>query len=165
MKRRRRNGFTLIEAVAVIALVGVIAAGLAPIIIAVVDVWELVSFREERGAEARIAIDWMKREMRETKDTSSILTADTSEFRFYDAADNDIRYHISGGSLYRNNNILAGNIQSLAFRYYNSSNTQLSTPVSAALRSAIRRIEIDLTISAGRENLTLSSGIYLRNFL
>jgi type II secretory pathway pseudopilin PulG len=155
--------FTLIEFIIVIALLGITFAVTAPLMVAVVDAWHLATRRNDISESAKVAMDRMLREIRQIKSTTSVITANSSTFRFIDVNDNDITFNLSSGHLVRTvgatSNQLADNVSSLSFTYYNAGGSQVSTPQVSPNSTNISRIVIDLTFSFSGTQLALESAV------
>lgn len=157
------DAFTLIELIMVIVIVGVLTAASSMYIKETMDLWRFLSFRNEVVSQVRLALIRMQREIRLVKDDLSVLTATASRFRFIDLHDNTIDYQLSGSNLMRNSDILAANVTSLTFTYYNNTNTLISTPLVSPNLTDIYRIGITLVIWSGNQTKTLFSQVYPRN--
>ena len=164
----KRRGFTLIELIVVITIVGIIAGVVGFVLFGAVDAW---TFRFKRAgllSDGRLAINRMVREIREVKDLTSVITANTSQFRFKDTDDTDITYSLNGSDLDRTEdaatNTLAENVSTLSFTYYDSNGSAISTPVVSPSATDIRRVLIDLTLTKDGEDVYLESESVPRNF-
>ena len=108
-----------------------------------------------------MALGKMVREIRRVKNATAILTAAAGTFKFIDTNSRTITYDLSGGSLRRTlgvtPSILAVNVDSLVFAYYDYSGTPLTNPAVSPQATDIVRIRIDLSLSAGGEYLNLRS--------
>jgi type II secretory pathway pseudopilin PulG len=161
---RDKFGLTVIELIMVIVLMAVLAVGTAPFITAVVDRWQFIQFRDEVGTQARLALDWMVREIREVKDKNSFSIADASQIKFTNSDSVLIEYSLSGNTLLRNTDSLATNVSSLQFEYRNKQNNVLGPlPLPAGQRKQIYRITVTITVSSSGESLTLKSEVFPRN--
>jgi prepilin-type N-terminal cleavage/methylation domain-containing protein len=156
-----KKGFTLIEFMMVVVILGVIIGIGAPLLVEVTEGWLLGSQRKELSFSAKLAMDVMTREIRRIRNRTSILTAAGSNLRFIDIDDHDITFDVSSQTLRRNLdgvvNGLADNLSSLSFTYYNSAGATLPVPVASP--SDIRRIEITTAFSTGATQLSFKSGV------
>ncbi|TBR19605.1 type II secretion system protein [bacterium] len=171
-KKHDKRGFTLIELIMVIVIVGTLTGISSMYIQQIIDLWSSLSFRSEFVNEARSAISRMAREMRNmklrTQAYEPITLANASALTFVDSNNNNISYSLSGTNLMRNSNILASSISSLQFCYYNSVNSAVCSPVCGCnVASAdfpdIYRIGIKIDISSGGQAKHLESQVYPRN--
>jgi hypothetical protein len=106
----------------------------------------------------------MTQEIRRLRDDQSIDTATSSQFRFFDADDRDIDYSLSGSDLMRNSDILASNVDSITFTYYDSSGAVLSPPTyGIGTATDIRRVEIFFTLQDGIYEFDYQSQVRPRN--
>ena len=151
---RTRTGFTLIEIVMVIALVGILAGVMAPPIVAMADALYFDRVRNEivgmgQGAFERLVID-----IRRLSGAGAILAADPDHYRFFDVdgVTVDISRNTTNSTLILNRNgvdhILSAYVSDLSFTYYNSESghNPLAAPFNAAL---IRNIRVSLTLDRG----------------
>ena len=165
---RKRQGFTLVELIIVITIVGIIAGVVGSILLKAIDAWTFKFKRNDILWDGRLAINRMVREIREIKDLASVTTASGSEFRFLNVDDADITYNLSSTDLNRTEdgvtNLLAEDVSSLSFTYYDSNGSTISAPTVSPSDTDIRRVRIDLTLTKGGENVYLQSQGVPRNF-
>jgi len=151
-------GYTLFELVMVIVLVGIIFSVTAPLMIEVGRSWQIASKRNNMSESAMVALDRMVREIRQIKDTASVLAASSSVFQFIDANSNNITFNLSGNYLMRNSNQLAANVSALSFTYYDAAGAVIATPTVGASTN-IKSIVVDISFSLGGTTLNLESGV------
>lgn len=149
------RGYTLIELIMVMVIIGVLVGIGAPALLETVNAWSFASKFQDFAVQSAItATNRMSREIRRLKDDNSISTADVSQLDFTDLSSNAISYTRNVGNvLLRNTDGLCDNVTALTFTYYDDSDVQLATPVSAANRPNIRRITVALSILAGTNTL------------
>ncbi len=162
------KGFTLIELVIVITIIGIISGIVGSILIGTIDAW---TFRFNRGdllSNGRLAMNRMVREIREVKNRSKVTTADPSEFSFENVDSVDVTYSLSGTDLNRTENettnTLAEDVSNLTFTYFDSDGEPIETPDVAPGATDIRRVRINLTLTKSGENVYLQSESVPRNF-
>jgi prepilin-type N-terminal cleavage/methylation domain-containing protein len=179
---RNAKGFTLIETIMVIALLGIVAAIIAIPLSQAVKGWFQSTSREGVSQSGRIAIERMTREIRNTarksNNTPCISTATATSFSFSDLNGdltncNSItfsrvgagapytiqRTEPFGGTAY----ILTNNINSIDINYYNSGNGVIARPVSALNIPTIRRLAIEIVSTQGGEIVRKYNEVYLSN--
>ena len=161
--RTKQCGVTLIELVMVIAIVGILAAMSSGYINQVISTWQTVSFRMETVSQMRIALDRMSRDMRQVKNSTSVLLAGANVFRFVAGDDTMVTYNISGTNVLRNNAVLAAGASRLGFTYYDAAGSLLVNPDVSPDKTDIRRITITLEIRSSVENKTMAVQVYPRN--
>ncbi|MDO8603296.1 MAG: prepilin-type N-terminal cleavage/methylation domain-containing protein [Candidatus Omnitrophota bacterium] len=163
-----KRGFTLIELIIVIVVIGIIAGAMGYILLGAVDAWTFKAKRNDLLWDARLAINRIGREIREIKNLTSVTTASSSQFRFTNVNDNSITYSLSGASLNRTKdgaaNILAQNVSSFSFTYYDSSGASIATPAVSPSATNIRRVRINMTLTNGGQNFYAQSDGVPRNF-
>ena len=164
-----KSGFTLIELIIVIMIIGVVAGMVGFIMLTTVDAWTLKFNRSDMLWDGRLALNRMVREIREADSDDSVTTASSSQFRFTDEDGVDITYSLSSTDLNRTAdataNMLAENVSSLAFTYFSScaSDATSITP-TVGTDTNIRRVRINLTLTTGGEDVYLQADSVPRNF-
>jgi prepilin-type N-terminal cleavage/methylation domain-containing protein len=161
--KNKSKGLTLIEMVMAITIVGIITGITALYARDVINLWNFLSFRNEIVSGGRIALMRMVREIRQIKNTTAILAAEGSRFRFIDVGDNTIEFTLNATDLFRNTNVLVGNVRNLTFRYFNLTSQQFTVPVDSANLSEIRRIAVSLDMGSNNQNRTIETQICPRN--
>ena len=160
LQRRIHNGFTLVETVLVIALLGVLAFALGPALGESFKSYDLIQSRRIVLMEARSAFERMVREIRLIESASDVLDVSSStHFQFEYPNNTTILYTLNGTNLLRNGEILASPVNSISFNYYDSAGNITSTAAN------VRRINIQASFDApgGKSGITLQSSIFLRN--
>ncbi|MCM8800679.1 MAG: prepilin-type N-terminal cleavage/methylation domain-containing protein [Candidatus Omnitrophica bacterium] len=162
----KKKGITLIELIMVIIIVAVLVGVSSMYIKEIIDLWRFLSFRNEVVSEVRLALSRMQREIREVRDSLSISVASVNQFQFTDINENSINFYLSGNNLMRNSYILAGNVTSLKFCYYNFDNQPSCLPecnCSVSNFSDISRIVIEIQVTSGGQTKILRTQVYPRN--
>ena len=163
IRRSHRAGFTLIETVLAMTLLGILVAVGALAFTPVLDIWSIAGPRNEVTDSASYGLSRLSYEIAQVRDTASVLTAQSNRFRFTDVSNNTIDYQLSGTHLMRNNDILARNVQSLAFTYYDKDNNVLVSPTISPT-TTIMRIQIQTTSLLQGQSVILQSQVRPRNF-
>ena len=180
---RNNQGFTLIETIMVIALLGIVAAIIAIPLSQAVKGWFQSTSREGVSQSGRIAIERMTREIRNTARTAAnapcISTAAATSFSFSDLSGDltncnsitfsrvgaGVPYTIQrtepfGGTAYT----LTDNINSIDINYYDGTNTLLNPrPLTALQITTIRRLAIEIVSTQGGEIVRKYNEVYLSN--
>ncbi len=162
-------GFTLIELVIVITIIGIITGVVAFTLLGAVDAWTFKFNRSELLSDGRLAMNRMVREIREIKNRGNVTKAKSSEFRFINTSDVDIKYKLDNGDLLNRTedgtkNLLAEYVSDLTFTYFDSSGATIAIPDTSPDATDIRRIRIDMTFTKSGENVYLQSQSVPRNF-
>ena len=164
----RAGGFTLIEMIAVIIIVGIIAAAGATLLGRSFS--HFAVSRDVTGieAQARVALERISRELRQIRGRSNNNDLDIStanEITFRDTSNTLIRFYRDGGTnqLMRQENggtakPLADNVTVLTINYYTQNAT---TP---ATRPEVYYITVDMTVSNGGISNSFSNTVKVRNF-
>ena len=185
---KNTKGFTLIEMIMVITLLGIVAAIIAIPLLQGAKGWFAATTREGITQSGRIGIERMARETRNTARVDSVTVlcptppcpcisaASATSITFSDLSGdltncNSITFSLSGTNLYRcpdpacaTQYTQADNISSLTIRYYRSDNFWINEdPISAANRPLIRRLSIEIVSTKGTETLRKYNEVYLSN--
>ena len=152
---QNNNGFTLVETIIVIVILGIVVAIGAASITTAADALAFLTVRADMDQSADAAMGRISEEIVRLKDDTSISTASATQFSFTDVDDTLITYSLSGTDLMRttlaSSDILASNVASIAFSYYDDSDTELAIPGDIVLSplTNIRRIQVLLTFQIG----------------
>ena len=156
---QKPHGFTLIELVLSLALVGVLGAVITYGLPAAVQSYDLIWARRAVLTESRSGMARMTKEIRLIPSSSQIISIGAANFQFEYPAATTITYSLSGGNLFRNSDILIKNISTLTFSYYDETGSTTSTPAN------VREIGIAFTAdSPGNiSSYSLKTRVFLRN--
>jgi prepilin-type N-terminal cleavage/methylation domain-containing protein len=175
MARRRSPGWTLIEVVVALAVVGIIAAIGGRLIAGLFDSYFAARDITNSDAQARVAFERMTRELRLVRSTAAtdLDPASTAQFRFIDADGNGVCYYRNAATnqLMRSADgpstacgttsaqPLSDFVTGLLFAYYvTDGRTTTATPGSVYYVT----VRVDLQDNDARE--TLRATIHPRNF-
>ena len=136
----RARGFTMLEAIIVIAIVGAIF-GLGAIVIGrAFESYDLARRASEVDWQGRVALERMARELRQVRSlTPGDFAFAANEVRFIDADGNAVCFRLAGGSVERsedgpagacgatNPQPLADNVVGLAFAFYDQDGATAAT--------------------------------------
>ena len=172
---RDQRGFTLAELLVVMALTGLVLAGVFAIQQEGTNSYLMGAGRVETQQNARVALELMVRELRSAEAVTALGSA--TDITFRDVAGATVRYQLTGNTLNRTaagvGGVLIGGVQSLTFTYYAAgfdpvANTGPTTAVPADLKAV--RIQIitrpERPAGAGTpgdQRATVESTVMLRN--
>lgn len=164
-KQLKTKGFTLIELIVVMVILGIIAAGSSELV--------LQGFNAYFAEQNIIAADWqgyyalerMERDLHSMRSSADIISATSNSIAFIDISDSVITYQLAGTQLQcnvtvggqSNNQVLADGIHSLTLQYFDSSGNDLG---AAPQINLIRYIVITLNVNYGNTNFNLTTGVY-----
>ncbi len=160
----KNNGFTLIEYIIVIVVMGVISSVLAVVVLGGVRAFNAVVVQEELIAGAETTLEILSREIRNSSGPAGVFSAGSEIFSFKDVHGKDISYYSGGGFIMRNGAKAAGNPGRVEFIYLDARGETLQTPVAPEYLNNIKLIQIELLLSSGERNVKLSSLVRPRNF-
>lgn len=150
---RDEKGFTLLEVLVALALLGLVLAAVVTIQQSVTQAFMTSANKTNAQQNARIAVDMMAREIRES--TVAITTATANSITFTSPTAGVVTYTVdAANNLTRNGAALIGGVQSVNFSYRDNADAVLAAPVGAP--SSIRRI--DITIRTRTEDPTVVGG-------
>jgi len=160
------KGFTIIELVITMVLIGIVAFIVADAMSTGFKTYFTTDNRKEALDQARIAMERMTREIRNLRDSSSIIASSTTQFNFTDIDGNAINFIWTSPNITRNGNTLATNITSFSFGYIRADSTNVDAVFNPALPpdpARTRRIRITLASTVSGERVTLQSEVWPRN--
>ena len=137
MAQVKSKGFTLIEMIMVITISGIIVAGSGFLLTQGIKAYLTGKTDIDTSWQASMAIERMTRDLHAA---SSITIAGGGELAIIDIYGNIIDYKVSSHQLFWNTQVLANNVQSIAFTYYDTNGAITATA------SAIRYVGISLQI-------------------
>ncbi len=164
------RGLTLVEMILVVALIAGLMAAISPAVRVVNMGWQAGERRIEVVQNGRVAMDEAVRTLRQARAVSSVsASGDTDGYiEFYDKDNVLQRLDVDSVTGYvqlgpaSGQAVLAGPVTALEFSCYDSSNTLLTSPVTA---HEIRSVAVDLTTSDAENQVpsyTLRSKVYMR---
>lgn len=155
------KGFTLIEIVLTIVLVGILAGVAAVIIMQGARSYSTEQSRGEAHEQARFALDRMAREVRLIRSCAAIIgpANPSNTLSFTDINGNAVVFSVAGVNLMRGPDLLASGVTSAQpFRFLDSAGNETTAC------PGIWFIEINLTDTQRAESLTLRTRVHPRNF-
>jgi len=174
----RIKGVTLIEAIVIIVIVGIISIGIANFIRQAVDIYRFIDFHNDTSFEGKKALDWIIRDLKKIKDIRSINTAESTHINFessededengvddvidinFDSAQHIINRSIDGGTI---SYPLCRDVENLTFTYYDSSGNIIPAPVARSRLDDIRKIRVEITLQRDKERVNFFSVVIPRN--
>ena len=158
---QNQNGLTLLEIIFVIVIFAIISVFIGQILNSGTQVAQNATGNDEGFQLARLALQRIVREVRQLKNENSILSAVASSLQFIDLDDNQITIAYAAGKIAINNDIVAENVTSFSFEYYNKAGSELSAPVGTP--SSIWTIKINQVLQTQERTISLSTFVFPRN--
>ncbi len=159
-----KKGFTLIETILTIIVVGIIAGVSGQVLLRGIDAYSMIMNRKDAVQHARVGMDRMMYELL-LVDSSKLTSISDTRIDFIDAngnAANFSRANVYGTlDLVRGNDFLAGQVTLLDFDLFKTDGS------SAVFPWDVRRINIELTTQAlgGYGTVPLRTEVFPRNFM
>jgi prepilin-type N-terminal cleavage/methylation domain-containing protein len=154
----KKSGFTIIEFVLSIAILGIIATAVAPTIYAAVSQYSLIWSRRAVVAEVQSGMDRMLYEIRLIPGSAQVTTIGASSFTFQYPTGTSITYSLSGGNILRGSDILIAGVTALAFAYYDEDGNVTATAAN------VRSVGITLTATvSGSTAYSYRSRVFIHN--
>lgn len=146
---KKSRGFTLMEIITAVGLSALVLSGLGAIFAGTITLWSRVQNSTSILKEGRLAMQWLARDIMEGN-----ITKAGTDYIVLDKID----YSLSGKNLLRNKDLVAENIKSLKFAYYNKEGKEEKDIKN------IKFVSIELTAEENGHKLTLRNGAGLRNY-
>ncbi|MBI5203853.1 MAG: type II secretion system protein [Nitrospirae bacterium] len=161
-----KKGFTIIELVITMVLIGIIAYIVATALSTGITAYFTTDFRKEALDQTRIAMERMTREIRNLRDSDDVATGTSSQFNFTDVSGTNIDFSYSNPNITRDGATLATNITSFSFSYIRADGASNPTfvdsdPDDPAIDT--KRIRITFTATISGETVTLQSEVWPRS--
>lgn len=155
----KKRGFTLVELVLVIAILGITAGTLGSWMINSMTAYDRVTTRRGMLAQVRTGFERMMLEILLIPGRAQIITTTASSFTFQYPTGTNITYSLSGTNLLRNSDVAVQNVTALSFTYYDESGAQTTTP--ASVRSV--RAQISATAGTSTQPYTVRTRVFIRS--
>lgn len=156
------SGFTLLELVAAMVVMGIITGFVASMIFYQVDTYDVVTTRKQDVQATRFATHLMTRELREIAAAESIFVVTADSIRFKNIQNEAITYARHGNQLYRNGDLLVDHLSTFTLSYIDGDGSRMTLPVDD--RSEIRSISFVLDAGVGNHQTHLVTTVTPRNF-
>ncbi|MCP4653551.1 MAG: hypothetical protein GY858_09270 [Candidatus Omnitrophica bacterium] len=137
-KQLNRVGFSLLEVILVVTLLGLIVTAIYPFFGTTVSGWEVKDRQTEVLQIGRAGMDDI---IRSLKGATTFSTAKANEIKFEDVDGDDVKYKLSKGVVELNKVALIEPVDSLTFTYYDQDGAETSD------KSSVRLVKIALVIS------------------
>ena len=160
--KKTQFGYTMLELVMAIALLGIIAGVMAKMFVWGIDIFDFVSNRKDVLQTSRIGIEILVRDLRAIKSASDINSASSSQLDFYNLDDENVIFVYNSGVFTRNSNNMIEGLSSFQFTYYDVSDAVISSPVADP--STIWKIKYTLNATIDAKQFHLESTVVPRNF-
>jgi prepilin-type N-terminal cleavage/methylation domain-containing protein len=161
IRNLKSHGFTLVETVMTIVIVGILAGLAAMIIMQGVRAYSDEQVRSDVHYQARLAVERIAREARLIRSCADIIgpANPSNTLSFTDINGTAVAFSVAGSNLLRGPDLLASGITSAQpFRFLDTA----GNPTTAC--PGIWYVEIDVIDTQGSESLQMRSRVHPRNF-
>jgi Tfp pilus assembly protein PilW len=152
---RDQRGFTLVDLLTACGLLGLALAGVVTIHERVLQRYVVGSNQTEVQQNARVVLDRMAREIRQSR--AALTAATATSLTFVDQVTGSTTYLLDGARLTRRtangDEFLIGGVQSLRFVYWDGA----SPPAQTVAAGNVRRV--DITVQTGSEDNVVTGGV------
>ena len=164
---KNSSGFTLIEMVIVIVLVGILATIAATIIMQGVRAYSDEQSRSDAHYQAKLAVERMSREIRLIRSSADISVMNSTLLSFTDINGTQMGFRLNGGNIERTEDnavswqTLATNITGPGgniFTFLDNNGAVTAVPISLWL------VQIQFTATQGTESIDMRTTVHPRNF-
>jgi len=156
-----KAGYTLIETIIVIVIVGIIASLGAVIMMQGISPYTSIMARNDMHYQARLAVERIAREARTIRSCADITapTNPSGTLQFTDTSGTVVTFSVAGETLLRGGDVLATGITSATpFRFLDGA----GNPTTAC--PGIRFVEIAVTAARGTDSLQIRTRVHPRSF-
>jgi prepilin-type N-terminal cleavage/methylation domain-containing protein len=176
---RDQRGFSLAELMVVMALTGLVLAGVFAIQQEGTNSYLMGAGRVETQQNARVALELMVRELRSATCVTALSGTTDISFKTGDvdcALGVTVRYQLSGNTLNRTEagvgGILIGGVQSLTYTFCSAYDPTTNTCTTTTVPANVKAVRIQITTrperpagagSPGDQRATVESTVMLRN--
>ena len=173
--RRRRRGFTLIESMATIIVLGVLGSTASYLVLDSVDDYTAATTSAQLHAEMSIALDRAMREVRKieldgaaTGVAPNVTSMTWIWLQWEDSAANtyqlgkvgsELRIEVAGGGL----STLLTDVTSLNISIFDEDNTNIGAACAGAGCDPVRRVLVDVTTQRNGVSETLRFKVFIRS--
>jgi len=163
-----KYGFTLIELMIVVVILGLITLGLVTFFGGGMRSWISGQFQLAAQREARIALDRMVKEVREGDSIDDSSDSNTIKVDYNVLGKTSVTYDwngTSGESLTRNSAPFLDNVHQLTFTYLNQAGIEMTNKSNAS--KILINLQVDLdrdALTGGNPDIILDTEVNLRNF-
>lgn len=163
MGKMNKKGFTMVEYILVIALSGIIFLALSQVVIITIRSFDIVLSGSAIIGQTDTSYQRMMREIRQVRDRTSLVTAQSDDIRFTDMNGNDIEYRLSSGQILRNSAVAIDNATGLSIEYFDRDDNPIGTPLVSPQNTNVRNVRVTLTVTRSTQSLTIRSAVKLRD--
>ena len=172
---RDQRGFTLAELLIVIAILGLMLAGIVTVQMQGQQAYLIGSHRVEAQQNGRIALELMIRELRSAQSLTAIPSA--TNMTFVDENGNTIQYQLTGSVINRITGgvttPLIGGVVTFTLTYFSAYDGSTNTGTTTGTAASVSLVRVQLvtgteesvaSYSASNQRATAEMIVYLRNF-
>ena len=164
-RRSKARGFTLAE---ILIATVVFSLFLVPMHESFIIGLRAVHSSDDREQIRQQLVAALDRLTRDISLANNVDAAQDDRFQFDTPSVNNVDYRYASGALTRGDastsaRTILSNITSFDLNYFDTTGTELSTPVAGAQEDTIRVVQIIITVTKDTEAITIASAAFLRN--
>lgn len=148
---KKSAGFSLIELVITIVLLSFISVVVGQILLESFMLFTTAERVSEADMQTLLALERIVNDVHTIRSAGDISTIAASQLAFTDKNGTVVSYQLSGSTILRNSNVLAGGIQTLNFSYLDGNGS------ATGIASAVRYIIISITATKSGISSTMST--------
>lgn len=155
---RRQSGFTLIEMIMVIVILGIVATVAGQMLAASFYSYLAAEALSEADGQAHVAMARLQRELQHIRSTADLATMGASQISYTAMDGTAVTINQAGTQLQRNGQPLAEGIGALSFTYL-----QADAQAVATAAADVRYVAVAMTQTHKGVNRSLAALVYARN--
>jgi prepilin-type N-terminal cleavage/methylation domain-containing protein len=145
IKKRRQRGFTLIEVIVSIILLGVVSAGVGLGIVKIIDAYFFTKTNAQTVQRVQVAMTRIAKEL----NSATAVTAASGNSIIFNKGTASATIRLNGSTVQIDGAILIDNVSAFTLTYFDAAGA------ATALPAAIRRIDIGMAVT-GADNVSLA---------
>lgn len=161
--KKTKRGFTLIEIILVILVVGCVTFIAAPLIDSAIESWSFVTYRSELWQSSELAFLRMSTDIKEIRGSSDVIAADAQTFRFITIGGEDVTYSLAGGTLNRNGIALISGLDAFSFSYFDHNMNEIESPAISPMVTDIKIVRLYMVNGPTGSTFAMQTDVHPRN--
>jgi prepilin-type N-terminal cleavage/methylation domain-containing protein len=170
MNTGEMKAFTFIELILAILIVSILAGLGTPFLVSFFDSFQYNIYRRDLSQSADVALRMMSMDIRRLQESSSVITANATTYRFIDTDGITVQYSLNGDELEReyngNTNTLIAAVESFTFTYLDDdATTVITAPAVSPQPTDVKFVQVEMILSERGNTIEYKELIKLRNII